>query len=107
MAVKHKVQWQKRQVQKRARRAKRKKNPSQNRHMSDAARLYRAVLSNLVQFLPAMKEENCLTLAMMITGILRSKSGQLSKMVRAVQYGPKKESLVTRFQRFVRNPKIC
>ena len=106
MAVKHKVQWQKRQVQKRARRAKRKKNPSQNRHMSDAARLYRAVLSNLVQFLPAMKEENCLTLAMMITGILRSKSGQLSKMVRAVQYGHKKESLVTRFQRFVRNPKI-
>lgn len=106
MTIKNKGQWQKRQVQKRARRTKRKKNHAHNRNMSDAARLYRAVLSNLVQFLPLMKEENCLTLAMMITGLLRSKSGQLSKIVRAVQYAHQKESLVTRFQRFVRNPKI-
>ena len=106
MAIENKVQRQKRQAQKRDRRERRKKNHCQNRHMSDAARLYQAVLSNLVKFLPNMKEESFLTLAMMITGLLRSKSGQLSKMARAVQYAPKKESLVTRFQRLVRNQKI-
>ena len=106
MTVENIVQWQKRQAQKRDRRERRKKNHCQNRHMSDAARLYRAVLSNLVKFLPDMKEESFLTLAMMITGLLRSKSGQFSKMARAVQYAHKKESLVTRFQRLVRNKNI-
>lgn len=106
MTVKKTVEWQTKQAQKRARRARRKKKQGQTRQMSDAARLYRAVLSNLVQFVPTMKEENCLSLAMMITGILRSKSGQLSKIARAVQYAHKKESLVTRLQRFVRNPKL-
>lgn len=95
--------WQKRQAQKRDRRQRRKKKQGQNRPMSDAARLYQAVLSNLVNFLPDMKTENFLTLAMMITGLLKSKSGQLSKMARAVQYAAKKESLITRFQRLVRN----
>lgn len=106
MAIENRVQWHKRQAQKRDRRDRRKKNHCQNRHMSDAARLYQAVLSNLIKFLPGMKEESFLTLAMMITGLLRSKSGQLSKMARAVQYAHKKESLVTRFQRLVRNKKI-
>ena len=106
MAVKHKIQWQKRQAQKRSRQARRQKNLTCNRNMSDAARLYRAVLDNLVKFLPEMKGENCLTLALMITGILKSKNGQLSKIARAVQYAHKKESLVTRFQRLVRNKNI-
>jgi len=99
-------QWQKRQAQKRDRRQRRKKKQGQNRTMSDAARLYQAVLSNLVNFLPEMKAENFLTLAMMITGLLKGKSGQFSKMARAVQYAAKKESLVTRFQRLVRNKHI-
>lgn len=106
MTSKHQVQWHKRQAQKRDRRARRKKNHSQNRPMSDAGRLYQAVLSNLIHFLPDMKEENFLTLALMITGLLRSKSGQLSKIARAVPYAHKKESLVTRFQRLVRNKKL-
>lgn len=106
MAVKHKIQWQKRQAQKRSRRARRQKNHAPNRNMSDAARLYRTVLDNLVKFLPEMREENCLTLALMITGLLKSKNSQLSKIARAVQYAHKKESLVTRFQRLVRNKNI-
>jgi len=106
MTVKTTNQWQKSQAQKRTRRARRQKKHSFNRNMSDAARLYRAVLDNLVNFLPEMKEEVRLTLALMITGILKSKSGQLSKIARAVQYTYKKESLVTRFQRLVRNRNI-
>ena len=106
MTIGNRVQWHKKQAQKQDRRDRRKKKHCQNRHMSDAARLYQAVLNNLVNFLPAMKEESFLTLAMRITGLLRSKSGQLSKMARAVQYAHKKESLVTRFQRLVRNKKI-
>jgi hypothetical protein len=74
--------------------------------MSDAARLYRAILSNLSPLLPNMKEECRLTLALMISGILRSKSGQLNKIARAVQYAHKKESLIGRFRRLVRNKKI-
>jgi hypothetical protein len=50
--------------------------------------------------------ENQVTLAMMVTGILRGRSGQLKKMVRAVQYEHKKESLGDRFRRFVRNKNI-
>lgn len=106
MTTKHKVQWHKRQAQKRDRRARRKRNHKQNRPMSDAGRLYQVVLNNLAHFLPDMKTESFQTLALMITGLLRSRSGQLSKMARAVQYAHKKESLVTRFQRLVRHKKL-
>jgi len=50
--------------------------------------------------------DNRITLAMLATGILRSKSGQLKKIVRAVQYAHQKESLGERFRRFVRNKNI-
>jgi len=75
--------------------------------MSDAARLYRVVLRHILDLMPPdMLAENCLTLAMLITGILRGKSGQLRKIANAVQYEPKKESLIDRFRRFVRNKNI-
>jgi hypothetical protein len=50
--------------------------------------------------------ENQITLAMMITGILRDRNGQLRKIANAVQYTGKKESLIDRFRRFVRNPNL-
>jgi hypothetical protein len=53
-----------------------------------------------------MLEENRMTLAMLITGLLRSKSGQLDHIARTVQYAFKKPSLVDRFRRFVRNQNI-
>lgn len=98
-------EWQKKQVQKRKRRRKRKKNrPKKN--MSDAARLYRVVLRHINNLMPHMLVENRLTLTMLITGMLRSRSGQLTKIARAVQYAHKKESLVERFRRFVRNKNV-
>jgi len=74
--------------------------------MSDAVRLYTVIESNLRKLLPEMLEENRTTLAMLITGILRSKSGQLDHIARTVWYAFRKTSLVERFRRFVRNKNI-
>ena len=74
--------------------------------MSDARRLYNVILNHLLHLLPNMLAENRLTLAMMITGLLRGRNGQLKKIARAVSYGHKKESLVERFRRLVRNGQL-
>ena len=98
-------EWQKKQAEKRVRRKTRQRN-APKRSMSDAARLFRAVYKQVNDYLPSTLPENRVTLAMLITGILRSRSGQLKKIVRAVQYDHKKESLVDRFRRFVRHDNI-
>ncbi len=74
--------------------------------MSDATRLQNVILNHLLKLLPDMGEENRLTLAMMISGLLRARSGQLKKIARAVRYGHKKESLVERFRRLVKNGRL-
>jgi hypothetical protein len=99
------IERQKRRAKKQARREKRQKKRTQ-KNMSDAARLYRVVLRHIQECLPSMLLENQLTLAMLITGILRGRSGQLRKIAQAVHYEYKKESLVDRFRRFVRNHNI-
>lgn len=99
------VEWQKNQAQKRLRREKRTVSRAK-KNMSDAARLYRVVLRHLRNQLVRMLPENQLTLAMLITGLLRGRNGQLRKIANAVQYDGKKESLIDRFRRFVRNPNI-
>lgn len=96
---------EKRQSQKQSRRKKRQVKRAK-KSMSDAARLYRVVLRHLQKQASTMLLENHMTLAMMITGILRGRSGQLRKMANAVQYQGKKESLIDRFRRFVRNKNI-
>ncbi len=99
-------QWQKRQAKKRERRARRLQKRSK-KNMSDAARLYRIVFKHILDLMPPdMLAENCITLAMLVTGILRGKRGQLRKIANAVQYNNKKESLIDRFRRFVRNKNI-
>ncbi len=106
MTDKQSIQWQKRQAKKRERRARRLQKRAK-KNMSDAARLYRIVFKHILDLMPPdMLAENCITLAMMITGILRGKSGQLRKIANAVQYDHKKESLIERFRRFVRNKNI-
>lgn len=106
MAANQTIQWPKRQAKKRQRRARRLQKRGK-KNMSDAARLYRVILSHLLKLMPPdMLAENCITLAMMITGILRGRNGQLKKIARAVQYSYKKESLCERFRRFVRNKNI-
>jgi len=96
---------EKRQGQKQARRKKRQAQRAK-KSMSDAARLYRVVLRHLQKETSTMLLENQMTLAMMITGLLRGRNGQLRKMANAVQYQGKKESLIDRFRRFVRNKNI-
>ena len=92
-------------VSKKTRRKKRKeKQPPLN--MSDAARLYRVILGHIQDRLPELMVEHQLTLAMLVTGMLRERSGQLKKIARGVQYDCKKESLAERFRRFVRNKHI-
>ena len=106
MAANQTIQWQKRQAKKRERRARRLQKRGK-KNMSDAARLYRIVLKHILEQMPPdMLAENCITLAMLITGILRGKSGQLRKIANAVQYDHQKESLIDRFRRFVRNKNI-
>jgi len=106
MAANQTIQWQKRQVKKRERRARRLQKRAE-KNMSDAARLYRIVSQHILDLIPPdMLVENCITLAMLVTGILRGKSGQLRKIANAVQYDHKKESLIDRFRRFVRNKNI-
>jgi hypothetical protein len=89
-------------AKRKARRQKRKE-PQPQLNMSDAARLYRVILKHIQDRLPALMTEHQLTLAMLVTGMLRERSGQLHKIARGVQYDHKKESLVDRFRRFVRN----
>lgn len=74
--------------------------------MSDAERLYQVTLKSVIELFPEMLEENIETLSLMVTGILRSRSGQLTKIGSKVRYKGKKSSLVDRFRRFVKNPNI-
>ena len=74
--------------------------------MSDAERLHQATLDDVRELFPEMLEENVETVAQMITGILRARSGQLTKIASKLKYNSKKTSLVDRFRRFVKNPKI-
>ncbi len=106
MAVNQTIQWQKKQAKKRERRARRLQKRSK-KNMSDAARLYRIVFQHILELMPVdMSAENCITLAMLVTGILRGKSGQLRKIANGVQYDHKKESLIDRFRRWVSNKNI-
>ena len=57
-------------------------------------------------FLPGMLEENRVTLAYLITGIVGSKEVQLRQVTNKVVYPGKETSLVERFRRFIRNQNI-
>ena len=93
---------QKTQFKKASRRRKRL-GQGRKRNNSDAARLFRFVLRELTQHLPKIMVEHRLTLAMMITGLLRGQDGRLAKMAEKVVYRYKKPSLVSRFERFVKS----
>ncbi len=106
MTANQTILWQKKQAKKRERRVRRLQKRGK-KNMSDAARLHRIILKHIVDLMPLdMLAENCITLAMLITGILRGKSGQFRKIANAVQYDHQKESLIDRFRRFVRNKNI-
>lgn len=74
--------------------------------MSDAARLFEVVFRMVTHFMPDMLEDNQVTLAYMITGLVKAKNVQFRKVAQAVRYPYKKTSLEDRFRRFVRNHNI-
>ena len=74
--------------------------------MSDATRLQQAVMKVLIQFLPDMQEDNRLTLAYMIVGLILGRNVQFAQMAEQVNYPYKESSLEDRFRRFVANHNI-
>lgn len=74
--------------------------------MSDATRLQQAVMKVLIQFLPDMQEDNRLTLAYMIVGLILGRNVQFAQMAEEVNYPYKESSLEDRFRRFVANHNI-
>jgi len=84
------------------RRRKRNKN-GKKQNNSDAARLFRFILKELNKHLEHILLEHRLTLAMLITGLLRGRDGRLAKIATKVVYEYKKTSLVSRFERFVKS----
>jgi hypothetical protein len=74
--------------------------------MSDAARLQQVVLRTLLNLLPDIQEDNRLTLAYMIVGLILGRNVQLAKIAEQVNYPHKESSLEDRFRRFVNNNKI-
>jgi hypothetical protein len=74
--------------------------------MSDAVRLFKVVLQMVNRLMPDMLYDNRVTLAYMITGILKGKNVQFRKIAQAVRYPYQKTSLEDRFRRFVRNHNI-
>jgi hypothetical protein len=75
MMTKNRIKRQKVRVLKQLRRKKRK-GTGVVKNMSDAARLFRVVFMHVREQMSAMLPENQTTLAMLITGILRSRNGQ-------------------------------
>lgn len=75
--------------------------------MSDAERLYEVVF-NIVNknCEKLLLDEHKITLAQMMTGILRSSNVQFHHIARKVRYNGKKTSLENKFRRFVRNKNI-
>jgi len=69
-------------------------------------RLQQNMLNNLQKMLPDLPPAHILTMAMMITGIIRSRQVQLRKIAEKVSYGQKQTSLIDRFRRFVNNRHI-
>jgi len=74
--------------------------------MSNEGRLFQVVARMVNKFLPGMLEANRVSLAYLITGIIGSRSVQLSQIANKVDYAGKETSLVERFRRFLQNENI-
>lgn len=74
--------------------------------MSNEVRLYQTVSRTLNKFIPGMPEANRVSLTYLVTGIIGSKSVQLSEIANKVVYAGKETSLVERFRRFLQNKNI-
>jgi hypothetical protein len=86
-----------------ARRRQKRQNRKRKRNNSDAARLFRFILRELSKRMSPILIEHRITLAMLVTGLLRGRSGRLPQIAQKVLYRYKKPSLVSRFERFVKS----
>ena len=69
--------------------------------MSDASRLYDVVFKLVNNYCSdLLLDEHQITLAQMMTGILRSSNVQFHHIARKVRYNGKKTSLENKFRRF-------
>lgn len=73
---------------------------------SDADRLFEVIFTVIHDYLPDMRAEHKLTLAQMVTGILRSGNVQFHEIAHKLRYKGKKPSLAGKFRRFVRNKNL-
>jgi Transposase DDE domain len=100
------MQTQKERQLKQETKQQRRRARKTRRNLSDAVRLFRFISNQVNVLLPNLRFEHQLTLAMLITGLLQSRNGQLSQMVRKVQYNHHQQSLLMRFRRFVGNTNV-
>ena len=74
--------------------------------MTDKMRVYTKVMQKLKKMMPTMPQNQVVTIAMMVTGIVLGRKAQLSVMSLEIPHPAKPASLEKRFQRFVKNERF-
>lgn len=74
--------------------------------MTDRMKVYTKVMHKLKKMMPTTPQNQVVTIAMMVTGIVLGRKAQLSAMSLEIPHPAKPASLEKRFQRFVKNERF-
>ena len=74
--------------------------------MTDKMKVYTKVMQKLKKMMPTVPQNQVITIAMMVTGIVLGRKAQLSVMSLEIPHPAKPASLEKRFQRFVKNERF-
>lgn len=74
--------------------------------MTDKMRVYTKVMQKLKKMMPTMPQNQIVTIAMMVTGIVLGRKAQLSVISLEIPHPAKPASLEKRFHRFVKNERF-
>lgn len=74
--------------------------------MTDKMKVYTKVMQKLKKMMPTIPQNQMVTLAMMVSGIVMSRKAQLSVMSLEIPHAAKPASLEKRFHRFVKNERF-
>lgn len=74
--------------------------------MTDKKKVYSKVMKKLKKMMPTTPQNQVVTIAMMVTGIVLGRKAQLSVMSLEIPHPAKPASLEKRFQRFVKNERF-
>lgn len=74
--------------------------------MTDKMKVYTKVMQKLKKMMPTVPQNQMVTLAMMVSGIVLSRKAQLSVMSLEIPHPAKPASLEKRFHRFVKNERF-